>query len=442
MSSISEAELVSRWQSISESQVAAALRVAGRLGHMGSRFDSATKPLEFQLSSWCTTFDLWSAGLVGKDVNDEAVLKKIVGRGLPAEYVSGFVPRVRRSSHGDIKVPGGLNAPARAAATVANIAKKIAAQPSCQQWQSALREFLGSSECVINHFWDSLSPCQEATFLTSAHRALQAAQGRGPPWQIQSFLSLAQSLERKHTLSSLKEGQAEWKRWAVDSLLKGARAAHRFSTFDQKPFIHPRQASCGGFGPSDIANDAAAQWRQVWQADHLDRIREAQQTVEDFKREIIASGESERAARMITLSSVRAASKCFSKSTSLGADGVEFWVLPLLPDAILLPLVNLLKACVAKAQWASQILTNWLCLLPKKQGGFRCIAVMCSCIRIVMRILCWEVRDWDESNATVGDSAAPGKSLRISGDQVPGVGDSLSPEQTQCANILGYGSVL
>ena len=132
LSSISEAELVSRWQSISESQVAAALRVAGRLGHMGSRFDSATKPLEFQLSSWCTTFDLWSAGLVGKDVSDEAVLKKIVGRGLPAEYVSGFVPRVRRSSHGDIKVPGGLNAPARAAATVANIAKKMAAQPSCQ----------------------------------------------------------------------------------------------------------------------------------------------------------------------------------------------------------------------------------------------------------------------------------------------------------------------
>ena len=59
--------------------------------------------------------------------------------------------------------------------------------------------------------------------------------------------------------------------------------------------------------------------------------------------------------------------------------------------------------------WAPQLLHNWIALLGKKQGGHRCIAIMASMVRLIMRLLCRSCRAWDIEYALPGDTAAAGK---------------------------------
>ena len=92
----------------------------------------------------------------------------------------------------------------------------------------------------------------------------------------------------------------------------------------------------------------------------------------------------------------------------MGPDAVEIWTLALAPDCVLEPLVTILRGCVENAQWAQQLLCSWMVLLPNKFGGHRTIAILCSCVRIVMKLLCSELRAWDSAFAIRGDTAAPG----------------------------------
>ena len=79
-----------------------------------------------------------------------------------------------------------------------------------------------------------------------------------------------------------------------------------------------------------------------------------------------------------------------------------------LPSAVLEPLAALLRSCILELRWPEQVMHNWLALLAKKLGGHRTIAVMCSLVRITMKLLCEDARAWDAVAALPGDTAAPG----------------------------------
>lgn len=169
-----------------------------------------------------------------------------------------------------------------------------------------------------------------------------------------------------------------------------------------------RAALDSSLAASSLASDAAHTWSRVWKCDEPDVIQETRTAIRTLREQVLHSHAPEEAAAKVTAETFRKTAATFSRSTTIGPDDLEIWVWAELPDVVLEPLILLLRASLADLEWAEQLLHNWLVLLPKKLGGHRTIALMCSIVRVTMRILCLGAREWDTTAAVDGDTAAPG----------------------------------
>ena len=68
----------------------------------------------------------------------------------------------------------------------------------------------------------------------------------------------------------------------------------------------------------------------------------------------------------------------FPGTTAIGADDFHFRLLAELPDNALEQLGLMFKMAIGNLTLPLQVLLNLLCLLGKKTGGSRVIAIMCS----------------------------------------------------------------
>ena len=79
-----------------------------------------------------------------------------------------------------------------------------------------------------------------------------------------------------------------------------------------------------------------------------------------------------------------------------------------LPDIALDQLGLLFKSAINDLSLPLQVLVNLLCLLGKKTGGSRVIAIMCSFYRCLMKANGTAIREWDLEHGHRYDSALAG----------------------------------
>lgn len=123
----------------------------------------------------------------------------------------------------------------------------------------------------------------------------------------------------------------------------------------------------------------------------------------------------EELATLFNADTVRAAAKSFCTTTPAGTEALPIAQIAATPDGPLHDLALLLRAMVREAAVPMQALVHLLFTLAKKQGGYRCIAVMPSVIRILTKLLCPELEAWGRAVAHSGavqDTAAPGANSR------------------------------
>ena len=68
----------------------------------------------------------------------------------------------------------------------------------------------------------------------------------------------------------------------------------------------------------------------------------------------------------------------------------------------------IIKQCLANLSLPHQTLLSIMCLLGKKLGGSRNIAILASLYRIIMKVLGGHVREWDLATGHAYDSALAG----------------------------------
>ena len=107
---------------------------------------------------------------------------------------------------------------------------------------------------------------------------------------------------------------------------------------------------------------------------------------------------------------IRKALLMFPAGTAIGMDDLHFRLLADLPDIALLQLGQMFKASIHNLTLPIQALPNLLCLLGKKTGGSRVIAIMCSYTRCLMKTNCSALREWDLEHGHLFDSALAGSS--------------------------------
>ena len=145
-----------------------------------------------------------------------------------------------------------------------------------------------------------------------------------------------------------------------------------------------------------------------WQADNEHMAKESRKAIAELRSEAIRTGSAEEASKLFTADAIRTVARAFPKRTAIGADCLDFTIVGALPHLILSDLAKVLKKLVTDCTWQHEQLESWMCLLPKRLGGYRTIAIMTSVARICMKILCTSVRSWDKLASSPGDTAAPG----------------------------------
>jgi len=211
--------------------------------------------------------------------------------------------------------------------------------------------------------------------------------------------------------SSQAAATRSWRKWVEKALLGGARAAHRWSNERNKPPVYPGKASDGSLSPQQMAEDARQSWMSTWQAGNADRTSRSKEAAQEVCRAARATGDAAKAAENIDAETLQQVARSFPPGTATGSDNVALKWMRDLPRVAFERLAALAKEIVRQQRWPQQGLQSVMCLLPKKLGGFRTIAIMPTITRLTMRAATCRARQWDAEAAEEGDSAAPKKQL-------------------------------
>ena len=340
------------------------------------------------LQRWCMSLELLALPLEEKPRSPQA-LAALLGRGQRVQYKTAHGIRSRRAPKCGVHttVPAGYNAPARVAATFASLARHLVSSPGAPVFRLALLALLDADkDPIVAAFWQELDVEVGDKLRVAVGRAVIADQAESSAWLRRTLASLSEGIERRLTRASLQAGSSDWKKWALASLEKGAAQAHKFCRTQEH--VPSRASSTGSLSRSQLAADASLHWEGIWRVHDTDRAERVVKAIAELREKVLLSGEAQKTAQAITLTDLRAAAASFPRRTSIGPDHIEFFIISSLPDLVLAPMLDIVRSMVCSLSWAPQVLHNWIALLAKKQGGHRCIAIMASTVRLVMRLLC------------------------------------------------------
>ena len=153
--------------------------------------------------------------------------------------------------------------------------------------------------------------------------------------------------------------------------------------------------------------EQTATWSRIWRADVRPMVDESLDVVGALRREVLDEG---LPPPKFMPADVRAAAKSFPKKTGIGGDGVRFVGIAAASDEAVEHLWFLLFASAARLILPLQAFLLLMTALPKKSGGSRLIALMCTFYRLLQCLMKPDLRKWDGAAAGHGDTAKPGAS--------------------------------
>lgn len=176
----SQTEHAAIWRAITEEQVKEVLSL------VGAGFEGSQENKSQHLSIWAARYELWAHTIIGTDLSDLSLVARHFGRAQRVRYKWSPVAPKRRALVSDWKVPGGLNAQARCAATIAAISRRLAQQPKVARWRQEVLHFFGARGPMAEAFWRSFEDGKKTDFIIAGYKAVRAAKDDGPRWRIES----------------------------------------------------------------------------------------------------------------------------------------------------------------------------------------------------------------------------------------------------------------
>ena len=220
---------------------------------------------------------------------------------------------------------------------------------------------------------------------------------------------------KKRGMQKLAEQRADY---LAKCLQGGAGKAHNMANADNLlPPLRSVIRETGEENKTNFVTDRckvtehhAKPWRAQWNADDPSFAQRLGANFQRLRKRFLP--EAAEAARLFdgSATAIRTSLKIFLANTAIGADDLHPRLLADLPDIALEQLGLLFKSAIKNLSLPLQELINLLCLLGKKAGGSRVIAIMCTFYRALMKANGTEIREWDAAHGHMYDSALAGSS--------------------------------
>ena len=165
--------------------------------------------------------------------------------------------------------------------------------------------------------------------------------------------------------------------------------------------------------PNEILKHHVATWKGHWKSEDASLCEE---TIRVLSEQILRAANASAPRKTFTPGRIRAAAKSFKRGTSTGADNWMLVEIPLMPDAVLQTLGDLLSDIQQQAIPPLQAFTNIMATLPKKDGGSRTVAIASTIYRLLMELDNDELAAFEASHAFENDSAKAGASGTIAAE--------------------------
>ena len=284
--------------------------------------------------------------------------------------------------------------------------------PAYNDHQRLLDDFLERKHHFHVHAWQLLGEMEALRMHAEILFVLEDIMFQRTVNETDLFKLLGDTIAqaRKSGRAKLDKQRAEY---LAKCLLGGAGKAHKMANSDNLlPPLRLTIKEKDAEGKMQFINDPlevtkfyAAPWRKQWNANDSSF---AERCGGNFQR--LRGKYLEEAATIAKLfngsaAAIRKALKMFPASTAIGADDFNFRLMAELPDVALDQLGALFKMAIHNLSLPLQVLLNLLCLLGKKTGGSRVIAIMCSFVRVLMKANGSEIREWDREHGHMFDSA-------------------------------------
>eukprot|EP00971_Amphidinium_carterae_P286669 5691342-Amphidinium_carterae.1 len=204
------------------------------------------------------------------------------------------------------------------------------------------------------------------------------------------------SLSRFEEQQAANRQRAEWIAWAQEAVLRGGKAAHRFSRppppIPQSPVQHGVPLM-GREALQHVQNT----WMQIWSEHREAQLPDASR-LPDLPE--------------ITLDNVQTVCARYRKGRARGVDGLSVRSWAWLPANLLTRLLDMVRLFEQGGQLSSEM-CHLITMLPKPQGGYRPVALTCSFLRFWGRARLPIMMAWDRERTLRGFWGGKGRSCSL-----------------------------
>jgi hypothetical protein len=380
--------------------------------------------LGLDLAAWSLAAEGQALALLGLPLGHPAA-RPFLGRALPPVFRATRLRR-ERPIPWDLRVaPGGADFLSSLWLSIASLLRHIGgdvAPPSAASARaralSLLRRIVGAPpRARLGRAFSSLDEAPRLALLGTLGRI---SLGSATSAEVDLGLATLLSLASEAAAAARARAKASWRAWVTGSLCGGASKAHRWANApNSTPFLPTVVRLSDGTlsaDPVEVVESFSDRWRLKWQCDDAPAAALALEAVRDLRRQCLRTREHLRSpAPDLSPSAIRRACSLFPSSTSIGADHWRFTELASLTDEALTGLAPCFAAMLTLLAAPSQTLVVVVCLIGKKSGDSRAIAVLASTYRLLLKLLQAQVKAWDLEVAGPWDHAIAGSSALRAG---------------------------
>ena len=241
-------------------------------------------------------------------------------------------------------------------------------QPGQSVWTAALEmlSLLSQSRGDAGFAWSKLSLAVSFRLRPLLLQvALSTLDGLAAPSQARVDALVDEVADRaKHLTDNMQTAkQKAWRQWVHESLAKGAGAAHKWTNRPNNPWPKIATTAAAEHDPQQVAEAAAASWKQQWQTEAAEQLQQAVRAIAQVRRQALLQQMPRLSPQLL-----RQALSTFSLGTAVGLDGLEFRMLATMPEQGWTQLTALVSDIVSTVALPTQQLNVLLALLPKKAG--------------------------------------------------------------------------
>ena len=275
-------------------------------------------------------------------------------------------------------------------------------------------EFMDQGDDVAEKLINQMEPVDRGKLYGEVNLAIVSA-ANGVCFDPKDVLALLGKLGDREKAEDSRRAKDAFLRWIKRSMAGGGGAIQRrANAANALPplslVIKKGETNEYVTDPIRVAAHHTEPWKREWEVDNEELWERQKKTMNDMRTTLIKDAGEWASGFELSPTTIRKACATFSSKTGIGFDDLPIWAIAGLPDAALWQLAALFRMTLANLTIPVQCLVNLMCLLGKRKGGSRTVAIMASYYRLLVRVLGHVIVAWDEAAAGPWDSAVKGSS--------------------------------